>query len=154
MSNPVGRPTLYRPEYAEQARKLCLLGYRDKDLAEFFTVDISTINRWKVEHDDFRECVFAGKDIADGDVVDSLFTRAKGYDRVTRHQAIAGGQIVMLEETKHIPPDPTSIKFWLTNRQRKLWSERTESAFTDSEGNSLPPPNIIITGVKARDPTA
>jgi hypothetical protein len=31
-----GRPSLYRDEFAEQARKLCLLGATDRDLAEFF----------------------------------------------------------------------------------------------------------------------
>ncbi|SDY78195.1 hypothetical protein [Nitrosomonas sp. Nm33] len=41
---PTGRPTSYRPEYAEQAYKLCLLGATDKQLAEFFNVVESTIS--------------------------------------------------------------------------------------------------------------
>lgn len=42
-----GRPTLYREEYAEQARKLCLLGTTDAELADFFNVAVDTINEWK-----------------------------------------------------------------------------------------------------------
>lgn len=32
----MARPTKYQEAYAEQARKLCLLGYTDAELADFF----------------------------------------------------------------------------------------------------------------------
>lgn len=51
--NPPGRPTDYRPEYAEHARKLCLLGATDKDLADWFEVVESTVNLWKLAHPEF-----------------------------------------------------------------------------------------------------
>ncbi|MCO6427131.1 hypothetical protein [Nitrosomonas communis] len=35
-ANPVGRPTLYREVYAEQAYRLCLLGATDEELADFY----------------------------------------------------------------------------------------------------------------------
>ncbi len=34
----MARPTKYQEAYAEQARKLCLLGYTDAELADFFEV--------------------------------------------------------------------------------------------------------------------
>ena len=40
---PEGRPSKYRPEYAEQAGKLALLGLTDKQLGDFFGVDERTI---------------------------------------------------------------------------------------------------------------
>ena len=42
-----GRPTKYKAEYAEQARKLCLLGATDMEMADFFEVSEFTINKWK-----------------------------------------------------------------------------------------------------------
>lgn len=45
--NEGGRPTKYKEEYTAQARKLCLLGHTDKDLADFFEVTFQTINNWK-----------------------------------------------------------------------------------------------------------
>ena len=39
-----GRPTKYKEEYAEQAYKLCLLGAKDKEMADFFQVSLSTLN--------------------------------------------------------------------------------------------------------------
>ena len=47
-----GRPTEYRPEYAEDTRKLCLLGFTDAQLADFFDVSEATINNWKLAHPD------------------------------------------------------------------------------------------------------
>ena len=52
---PVGRPSKYKSEYAEQARKLCLLGATDTDMADFFDVDEATINRWKLDFPEFCE---------------------------------------------------------------------------------------------------
>lgn len=49
----IGRPSAYKPEYAEQARKLCLLGHTDAELASFFEVSEQTINAWKHAHPDF-----------------------------------------------------------------------------------------------------
>ncbi|WP_300485812.1 hypothetical protein [Methylobacter sp.] len=45
--HPGGRPTAYKPEYAEQAYNYSLLGATDKQLAEFFRVSVRTINAWK-----------------------------------------------------------------------------------------------------------
>lgn len=45
-----GRPSLFRPEYVEQARKLCLLGATDRELADFFGANPS-------EDDWYRECL-------------------------------------------------------------------------------------------------
>ena len=64
-TNPVGRPSAYKPEFGPQAEELCKLGAIDKDLAEFFEVDERTINRWKEAHPEFRQSIRAGKIIAD-----------------------------------------------------------------------------------------
>ena len=41
-----GRPTLYKPENAELARKFCMLGATNEDLARCFEVSRSTIDHW------------------------------------------------------------------------------------------------------------
>ncbi|MCV5625819.1 hypothetical protein OFN31_29725, partial [Escherichia coli] len=47
----------YQEAYAEQARKLCLLGYTDAELADFFEVSESTINKWKLDYPKFSESI-------------------------------------------------------------------------------------------------
>ena len=76
---PAGQPTKYDSKYAEQAYKLCLLGHTDKELADFFEVDESTINNWKNAHPEFFESIKAGKEVADAEIAVSLYHRAKGY---------------------------------------------------------------------------
>ena len=49
----MGRPSLYDPDYARQAKKLAELGATDQEIADFFEVDVRTIYRWKHDHDEF-----------------------------------------------------------------------------------------------------
>ncbi|MBL3206262.1 terminase, partial [Klebsiella pneumoniae] len=42
----MGRPSKYKPEFAEQAKKLAVLGATDAQMADFFEVSVSTINLW------------------------------------------------------------------------------------------------------------
>ena len=48
-----GRPSKFKPEYIEQARKLALLGTTDREVAEFFEVDERTVYRWQHDHPEF-----------------------------------------------------------------------------------------------------
>jgi hypothetical protein len=41
-----GRPILYKAENAEPARKFCMLGATNEDLARCFEVSRSTIDNW------------------------------------------------------------------------------------------------------------
>ena len=60
-----GRPTDYRPEFPEQAEKLCQLGATDIEIADFFEVDVRSIYRWKHAHPNFSDALKAGKEAAD-----------------------------------------------------------------------------------------
>ncbi|TMO12488.1 hypothetical protein CWB56_18595 [Pseudoalteromonas sp. S185] len=60
-----GRPTDYKPDYAEQAAKLGALGATDFELADFFKVDTRTIYRWKNVHEDFCQALIVGKEKSD-----------------------------------------------------------------------------------------
>ena len=78
-----GRPSGYKPEYSEQAFKLCLLGATDKDLGDFFGVSETTINNWKLREPNFVESLKNGKMQADANVACSLYKRALGYEQDT-----------------------------------------------------------------------
>lgn len=122
-----GRPTDYREEYAEQAKKLCmLLGATTPKLAQFFGVATSTVDRWMVEIPAFSEAVRAGKEIADTEVAHSLYQRAVGYE----HDAVKilqfQGSPVVVPYTERYAPDTEAAKWWLKNRQREVWRDRFE----------------------------
>lgn len=122
-----GRPTLYQAAYAEQARRLALLGQTDAEMAAFFGVDERTINRWKQAHPDFCQSIKEGKADADAKVADALYQRALGYSCPDTHVSNYQGEVTLTPITKHYPPDPVSMIFWLKNRQPDKWRDRVES---------------------------
>lgn len=125
---PVGRPTLFRPEYVDQARMLCELGATDADLARFFGVEPRTINYWKEAHPEFLQSVKSAKADLDAQVEQSLFRRAMGYshEAVKIFADVKSGATTVVPYTEHYPPDATSMIFWLKNRQPERWRERNE----------------------------
>lgn len=130
----IGRPTEYKPEYDEQAYNYCLLGATDKQLATFFDVSEQTINAWKHKHPSFFESLRRGKEIADARVAQALFSRATGYEHPEDDIKAVNGEIVITPTIKRYPPDPTSMIFWLKNRQPKLWRDKPESEGADGDG--------------------
>lgn len=123
-TNKGGRPSSYKEEFAELTYNYCLLGATDKELAIFFDVEESTINNWKKQYPKFLESIKRGKEIANAQVAHSLFKRATGYDAPDTDIKVARGKIVKTKLIKHYPPDPTSMIYWLNNRQRDKWSNK------------------------------
>jgi len=126
----MGRPTKYQKEFAEQARKLCLLGHTDKELAKFFEVHESTIHQWKHDFPEFSESINLGKSIADADVAEKLYHRAVGYSHPEVKVFCNEGVVTEHEVTKHYAPDVTAIAIWLKNRQKHLWNDKKATAPT------------------------
>lgn len=121
-----GRPTKFKEEYCEQAYKLCLLGADDKQLADFFGVEEKTVNNWKIAYPKFLQSLKDGKDVADANVAKSLYNRATGYTHDDVHISNYQGEITVTEIKKHYAPDPTSMIFWLKNRQKDKWRDKTD----------------------------
>ena len=127
-----GRPTDYKPEYAEQAAKLCALGATDFELADFFKVDTRTIYRWKNVHDDFCQALIVGKENSDTRVERALFNRAVGYSYESEKIFQSQGEIIRAATVEHVPPDPSAAKLWLTNRKPNDWRDRVEQHHSGS----------------------
>lgn len=129
----LGRPTVYKSEYPEQAEKLCKLGATDAELADFFDVVESTINAWKLSYPEFSESIKAGKQLADANVADRLYQRAMGFEHDSEEIKVvsdgqgAGSSIERVPVRKIYPPDTTAAIFWLKNRQKDKWRDKTET---------------------------
>lgn len=138
MAHAGGRPTDYKIEYNEQAYKLCQLGAIDRDLADFFGVSESTINLWKKEHPKFSESIKQSKEDLDARVERSLFERATGYSHPEDKIMQNNGEPVIVPTIKHYAPDPTSMIFWLKNRQPKKWRDKQELEISHIEIGAPP----------------
>lgn len=128
-----GRNSAYQPQYADQARKLCLLGATDKELADFFGVTERTINNWKKEHAAFFQSIVDGKVKADAEVADSLYKRATG-EFVQVEKLVKTPDGFEAKKVKiYIPGDPNAAYKWLLNRRRQDWTERASVEHTVSD---------------------
>lgn len=124
--HPGGRPSKYKPEYAKQAAKLCKLGATDKELADFFDVTINTIDNWKVAHAEFLGAITDAKEVFDNRVERSLYQKAVGYTYDAVKIMQYEGQVIEVPYREHVPPDTASMIFWLKNRQKDKWRDRSE----------------------------
>ena len=121
-----GRPTDYKEEFVEQVYKLCLLGATDIEIADFFDVCEDTINNWKKEHEEFFVSLKNGKLLADADIANSLYNRAKGYEHAEAKIFNDQGTPLVVDTIKHYPPDTGACALWLKNRQPKKWRDKIE----------------------------
>jgi len=123
-SEDSGRPTDYRPEYCDIARKMCELGAITRELADALNVSVQTLYQWGNRYPEFSESMRLGREAADNRVERSFYQRAIGYNfkttkRVTRTED--GG---MLAETEvHLPGDVTAQAKWLGARRPRQWGE-------------------------------
>ena len=113
-----------------QAKFLTRRGCTDKDLAEFFKVNVDTIHEWKKVHPEFSDSIKEGKHEADTVVERSLYERAKGYahpeDKIFNNEGVP----LIVPTTKHYPPDTTAAIFWLKNRRPEQWRDKVEHEHT------------------------
>lgn len=120
-------------EYPRMARKLCLLGATNADMADFFEVNEDTIYEWLKTYPDFKCAVQAGKMVADAEVAEALFKKATGYKskevkaflvygEVDENGEKQGSSILTEEIDKIIEPDTKAATWWLNCRQKAKWS--------------------------------
>ncbi|CAH0523982.1 hypothetical protein CTH30272_00134 [Allocatenococcus thiocycli] len=124
----------YQPIYAVQVNKLCLMGARDQDLADFFEVHRDTIFHWVSLYPEFAEARKRGKLAADAEVAYNLFNRAMGVT-VTKQKVLSSGQVVEYQE--ELPPDVRAMEFWLKCRSRSNWNPSQQVELSGSQENPL-----------------
>ena len=132
---PGGRPTKYKPEHCEMAYKFCLMGATNDQLADLFEVGISSIERWIVEYDEFRGALKKGKEVADAEIAQALYHRAKGYSHEDTHVSNYQGEITLTPLVKHYPPDTAAAFIWLKNRQG--WTDKSTQEHTGENGGPI-----------------
>ena len=124
--NKGGRPTKFKDSDLKLIRYMYRKGATDLEVCEELGIAEITIHRWKKAHPDFLKELKSWKEEADEEVERSLYERATGYSCPETKVFMHEGCIVTEEITKHYPPDPTSMIFWLKNRKKDEWRDKQE----------------------------
>lgn len=140
------RATKYISEACFVARRHCLLGATDEELATLFNVAESTLNLWKTKHPEFMDAIREGKAGADARVAESLHARAVGYVATVEKPMsvpVGGGQSVIeiVQFKEYVAPDPQAARYWLNNRQPERWREKV--TIEPEVPDTVPSPQVL-----------
>jgi hypothetical protein len=135
----MGRPSDYKPEFCEEARKLCEGGATDIEVADALEISAATLYRWKAKHPEFCEALKAGKTVADERVERSLYAKATGYsfDAVKIFMPAGAKEPVYAPYREHVAPDTTAAIFWLKNRRPDLWRDKHDHEHGGKDGGPI-----------------
>ena len=106
----------------KRVEELAGLGLTDEQIGRIIGVTEMTVNRWKKDNS-FLLALKKGKEKADMKVVESLYQRAIGYSHEDTYFSNYQGTVTATPYTKHYAPDPTSMIFWLKNRDKTNWRD-------------------------------
>lgn len=138
--HPGGRPSNFGKVNKDAVKLMCERGFTDAEICQCLHIAESTWNRWKQDNTEFWESIKSWKAGADEEVERSLYERACGYScpetkaqwvessQITEDGLIKVGHWEYADMAKHYPPDPTSMIFWLKNRQPEKWRDKVEHA--------------------------
>jgi len=147
--HPGGRPTKFNKEVKAKAEKLSRRGFTDKEISKLIDITERTINRWKLKHPEFCQSLNLWKEQANGKVKRSLYERACGSSHAdTKAQwvettdliegkLVKSGKWVYADLVKHYPPDPTSMIFWLKNREPDEWRDKIDHGIEGKDGGPI-----------------
>lgn len=117
---------LFLPDYLTEVKMVAMRGLSDKEMAQVFGIAPSLFKRWKKLYPSFRDAIDKGRTRCDAEVVAALFKRATGKFSIPHTEIIKYKEdYETLKMRKHFPPDTDAIKYWLNNRAREHWQQRS-----------------------------
>lgn len=134
-----GRSTTYRPSVIDVVES-----YRGPatftHIGELLGVSTQTVRRWMEEHDDFYQAFMRARHRSNDRVIGAMYTRAEGYDAVTKQveELVPTGvdddgnkvfeMRVTRRETTHVPGDVAAQKHIASKQMPNEWGPDSEEA--------------------------
>lgn len=114
-------------------------GLTDEQIAHNMGINVATLYRWKNDHCEICNALKESKDIADKAVENALYKSALGAiceeiteERIWNKEKSKFEMVVTKKITKKMPPNSTSIIYWLKNRKPDIWRDRQEITNTEA----------------------
>jgi transcriptional regulator with XRE-family HTH domain len=113
-------------------------GLTDEQIAKELRISKKTLSQWKKDHVAVREASKEGKVLADSEVEKALYRRACGYTYTEKKVIRLPDGSTRSEITeKEIAPDPTSMIYWLKNRNPAAWRDVQQREITGAGGGPI-----------------
>lgn len=105
---------------------VAMRGLSDKEIASVFGVSYDLFKKWKRTYPSFRDALDKGRLRCDAEVVAALYKRATGKFSLKETKIIKyKDDYEILDVRVRYPPDTEAIKYWLNNRAREHWQQRS-----------------------------
>jgi hypothetical protein len=115
---------LLTDEIISEAQELVgLLGLRNEDLADYFDVNITTIESWCKKNDQFAKALKVGRIHYGLKVAKALCMKAVGFTMPDTHIMQHQGIPITVEYTKYYPPDAYAAHKYLSIIFRDIWAD-------------------------------
>jgi hypothetical protein len=120
-------------KFIQQATQLAMLGHSDTEIAKVWGVELVTLAKWKNNKPGLYEALCMGRAQALGEVAQSLFKAALGYEYYEETAVAYQGDVQIVKLKKYAKPNPWACAKILTIRDRANWTDvqRTESIHTN-----------------------
>ena len=127
-------PSTFLPEFPDVVRAIAMQGVTDDELAFIFGLNPKIVKAWRKIYPDFDKAIEEGRTLADLQVIEALHKKAIGHSYDT-DVVIKHGKDYSIETlTKTDPPETNAIRYWLSNRDPKRWSDRRHVQVTGKSG--------------------
>lgn len=133
----------------QDAYRLAQAGHTEFEIAQFFGIDRTQLWRWKQMDPAFNEALKIGSSFANDRVKMSLYHRAIGYSFQSEKIFNNDGMITRAAVIEHVPPDVTSMIFWLKNRDPDNWADVNKTVHSGSVEVDAPDPRKLAMAVMA-----
>jgi hypothetical protein len=111
-------------QFKDKIISLLEKGCTDKEIYRGLKINHNTFYNWLKNDTEFAETIKAIKRPLNVIVEASLFKRANGYKTKEITKELINGKMVKTKEVyKEVPPDTTSMIFWLKNKDRENYKD-------------------------------
>ncbi len=155
MSKKTGRKCAYHEKvkpYLPAIQAWARDGLTDKQMMMKLAISHQAFYKYKNEFEEFRDALKKGKEVADSEVENALFEKCRGFTKTVKKpikvkrveyeygkRVLEVEEVVMAEEEIYVPPDVTSMIFWLKNRRPDKWRDKQRVDIVVNELENLPP---------------
>jgi hypothetical protein len=117
---------LFLPDYLTEVKMVAMRGLDDREIAQCFGIQYDLFKKWKKTYPSFKDALEKGRMRADTEVVAALWKRATGKFKIKETKIIKyKDDYETLDVNVHYPPDVEAAKYWLNNRKREHWQQRS-----------------------------
>lgn len=131
------------PNLAEIEKRIAD-GETEGSIARSYGISLTTWTDYKGKYPDFLDAIKRGNVGLDDAVENALAKSAKGYYVEESEEVFDGvGKLIKSKKNRrYIPPSQTAQVFWLKNRRKEDWKDR--SVLDVEDGATLPKIDVVI----------